>query len=59
MVSEYNLPKVKEGKASKMHVGVVVDSNIEGRAPESSSVRSGVKNKKGAGTVGSSSVNHS
>ncbi len=50
---EQHIPKTRG------HVGVVIDSNIEGRGPEAKTVRAeGRGNKKGAGHIGASNVNH-
>ena len=58
-MADYATKKLSESKGSAGLSGQVVDSNIEGRAPEKETIRGGVKaNKKSAGNVGSSNVNY-
>ena len=53
--SKSNVPK------GRGHVGEVIDSNVEGTGPEGQTIRKNpqAQGNKSAGTVGSSSVNHS
>jgi len=58
-MADYPTEKRSTGKANNGLTGKVVDSSIEGRVPETDTIRAGTKGKKGAGNVGSSNVNHS
>ena len=54
-------PKTKEAVPSLAgHVGVVIDSSIEGRVSPSETIRTDGRRggKKGAGDIGGSNVNH-
>jgi len=60
-MADYPNAKMAEKKVplSAGHTGVVVDSGIEGRGPETKTIRGEgrVGGKKGAGNVGASNVN--
>jgi len=58
-MADYPNKKVASTKGNQGLVGPVTDSGIEGRGPESKTIRSSgrVGGKKGAGNVGASNVN--